>query len=79
MTANSVCITRASVSVNVNDCGPPAFGVSNAAGTPVRWDGNDQYRIDFTVTAVNESNQPLYTVRLDNDLKKHLRRRQATR
>ncbi len=69
MTANSVCITRASVSVNVNDCGPPAFGVSNAAGTPVR-DGNDQYRIDFTVTAVNESNQPLYTVRLDNDLKK---------
>lgn len=69
MTSNSVCITRASVSVNVNDCGPPAFGVSNAAGSPIR-DGSDTYKVDFTVTAVNESNQPLYTVRLDNDLKK---------
>jgi gliding motility-associated-like protein len=61
------CSSTATLQVTVIDCSNKSFGVTNAAGEPILYNGNG-YKIGFTVTVVNSSPVNLTNVKLNDDL-----------
>lgn len=65
--ADALRCSAALVPVSVVSCTSDAFGLTNAAGIPELTNAN-YYKIDFTVTAVNNSKEDLLLVDLTTDL-----------
>lgn len=63
------CGSFTTVSVMVNECGNRTFGVTNAASVPSLYRGSF-YKINFTITVVNNAANDLVDVKLEDDLRK---------
>jgi gliding motility-associated-like protein len=65
--SNSGCISGANIFIDVVNCSKGVFGVTNAASIPLLF-RSDYYKIDFTVTAVNGSNETYTNIKLNSHL-----------